>query len=114
MQSAPERTSYRQIKPGHSFNEGDTRPGTPYYKEPNLSRIITFLDTIRTIAQGRNISLSQLVLNWTLLQPAVACVLAGARNPRQVEENAGAMSFQLSQGEITLINIELNKLKLEI
>lgn len=103
-----------KIKSGYVFNEGDTRPTTPYYKEPNLSRIIKFLDTIKPIAQNRNISLSQLVLNWTLQQPAVACVLAGARNPKQVEENAGAMSFQLSQGEVTLINIELNKLKLEI
>jgi aryl-alcohol dehydrogenase-like predicted oxidoreductase len=103
-----------KIKPGHVFNPGDTRPTTPYYKEPNLGRILGFLESIQSIAQNRNISMSQLVLNWTLQQPAISCVLAGARDARQVEENAGALAFTLSKEELILINRELEKLKLEI
>ena len=69
-----------KIKPGHKFNEGDTRPATPYFKEPNLSNILNFLEKIRPIAENHNATLSQVVLNWTIRQPGITCALAGARN----------------------------------
>jgi aryl-alcohol dehydrogenase-like predicted oxidoreductase len=93
-----------KIKPGHKFNEGDSRPDTPYYKEPNLSNILAFLQKIRSIAEGHNVTLSQLVLNWTIQQPGITCALAGARNPAQVLENAGAAQFRLTTDEIKIIN----------
>jgi aryl-alcohol dehydrogenase-like predicted oxidoreductase len=99
-----------KIKPGHKFNEGDTRPDTPYFKEPNLSNINKFLDKIRPIADGHNASLSQLVLNWTISQPGITCALAGARNPSQVIDNAGAAAFSLTEEEINIINKHISDL----
>ena len=93
-----------KIKPGHKFNEGDSRPDTPYFKEPNLSNILAFLEKLRPIAAGHNATLSQLVLNWTIHQPGITCALAGARNPVQVLENAGAAQFSLTTDEIKTIN----------
>jgi aryl-alcohol dehydrogenase-like predicted oxidoreductase len=93
-----------KIKPGHKFNEGDSRPDTPYFKEPNLSNILAFLEKLRPIAAGHNATLSQLVLNWTIHQPGITCALAGARNPVQVLENAGAVQFSLTTDEIKTIN----------
>src|SRR5450759_1589404 len=101
-----------KIKQGHIFNEGDTRPTTLYYKEPNFSRIMHLTDSLEEIAQNRNISLSQLVLNWTIQQPGITCALAGARNAAQVLENVKAADFRLSSEEITGINELISNLKL--
>jgi aryl-alcohol dehydrogenase-like predicted oxidoreductase len=103
-----------KIKPGHKFNEGDTRPATPYYKEPNLSNILRFLEKIRPIAEGHNATLSQLVLNWTIQQPGITCALAGARNPEQVLENIGAANFRLSADEIIKINQYISEISIDI
>jgi len=102
-----------KIKPGHKFNEGDTRPDTPYYKEPNLSNILASLEKIRPIAEGHNATLSQLVLNWTILQPGITCALAGARNPVQVIENAGAARFRLTAEEIKTINKYIAEIQID-
>ncbi|MBN1821814.1 MAG: aldo/keto reductase, partial [Prolixibacteraceae bacterium] len=102
-----------KIKPDHKFGDGDHRPSIPYFQEPNLTRINQFLDSIKPIADGHGVTLAQLVLRWTMQQPAVTCVLAGSRTPKQIEENAVAMQFNLTDSEISDINSKLDKLKLE-
>ncbi|MCJ7447357.1 MAG: aldo/keto reductase [Bacteroidales bacterium] len=102
-----------RIKPGHKFNDGDTRPDTPYYKEPNLSNILQFLDDIRPLAENHNATLAQVVLNWTMQQPGITCALAGARNPAQVLENIGAVSFRLTDEEIKRIYTLLSDLNID-
>lgn len=102
-----------KIKQGHSFNDGDTRPSTIYYKEPNLSRILELTENLKKIAVDRKVTLSQLVLNWTIQQPGISCALAGARNAAQVLENVKAADFHLTHEEIVLINKFLSDLKLE-
>jgi aryl-alcohol dehydrogenase-like predicted oxidoreductase len=103
-----------KIKPGHKFNYGDTRPDTPYYKEPNLSNILNFLEKLRPIAYGHNATLSQLALNWTIQQPGITCALAGARNPAQVLENTGSTGFRLTGEEIEIINKYISDIHLDI
>ncbi len=102
-----------KIKPGHKFNDGDTRPATPYFKEPNLSNILNFLEKIRPIAENHQAKLSQLVLNWTIRQPGITCALAGARNSAQVLENIGAVNFVLTDDEIKTINTLSSELKID-
>ena len=102
-----------KIKPGHHFNNGDTRPDTPYYKEPNLSKILNLIEDLMPIANGHNVTLSQLVLNWTILQPGITCALAGARNPAQVLENAGSAGFRLTAEEIGIINNRISNLQID-
>ncbi|NMC38324.1 MAG: aldo/keto reductase [Bacteroidales bacterium] len=102
-----------KIKKGHNFGKGDSRPDTIYYKEPNLSRIISLTDDLRAIADERNVTLSQLVLNWTIQQPGITCALAGARNPEQVLDNIKAAEFRLSDDELKRIHELISKLRLE-
>ncbi len=101
-----------KIKPGHRFGEGDHRPNTPFFREPNLSRINHFLDSIKPIADKHGVTLAQLVLRWTVRQPAISCVLAGSRTPQQIRENAVALQFELTDKEIKTINSKLDQLKL--
>jgi aryl-alcohol dehydrogenase-like predicted oxidoreductase len=102
-----------KIKHGHKFNDGDSRPSTVHYKEPNLSRILELTDKLKVIADERNVTLSQLVLNWTIYQPGITCALAGARNQAQVLENIKAVDFRLTKEESGRINTLLSNLKLE-
>ena len=102
-----------KIKPGHKFNEGDNRPDTIYYKEPNLTNILGLLEKLKTVAEIHNATLAQLVLNWTIRQPGITCALAGARNPAQVLDNIGAMKFTLCDDELKYINKLLDGFKIE-
>jgi aryl-alcohol dehydrogenase-like predicted oxidoreductase len=101
-----------KITPGYAFNAGDSRVDTPYYQPGNIKRINDFLSSIRPLAESRGITLSQLVINWTIRQPGIASALVGARSPEQVEENAKAADFRLTDEEIAMINNQLGKLQL--
>jgi aryl-alcohol dehydrogenase-like predicted oxidoreductase len=96
----------------YKFAEGDTRPNSKYYKPQNLDRINSLLAQIKPIADAHNATLSQLVINWTVHQPAMASVLVGARNEQQVKENVNSLSFKLSQDELKRITDAANVLML--
>jgi aryl-alcohol dehydrogenase-like predicted oxidoreductase len=93
-----------KINSDYTFNEGDHRPNTPFYKEPNLSRINRLLEEIKPIAESKNASLAQLVIRWTLAQAGITCVLVGARNEKQVLENIKAAELKISSDEMKIIN----------
>lgn len=101
-----------KMKPGHQFAEGDHRAGLYYFKDENLRRTNAFLSAIAPLAADKNVSLSQLVLRWTIEQPAITIALAGARNAQQSVQNAKAIQVQLTKAEIDLITTELNTLEL--
>jgi len=103
-----------KIKPDHKFNSGDHRPGTPWFRNENIIRINQFLDRIRPIAADKGVSMTQLVLRWTLQQPGITCILAGARNEKQLSDNAGTMNFILLEEEMDIINHHLEKLELNL
>ena len=93
-----------KIKPGYQFNAGDTREGNKFYTTENIENTNKLLVAIKPIADAHNASLAQLVINWTTRQPAMDCVLVGARDEKQVKENVQALSFKLSDEELSKIN----------
>ncbi|HER09087.1 MAG TPA: aldo/keto reductase [Bacteroides sp.] len=103
-----------KITPDYPFRPGDSRPETPHFRMNNLIKINQFLDAIKPLAKSRNATLSQLVIRWTLQQPGIDAVLVGARDRRQVKENAGAASLLLSEGELRFIEKELDTLHLDL
>lgn len=102
-----------KIKPGHVFADTDHRSQQYYFQPGNHEKVMTFLAGIIPVADERGITLSQLVINWTFHRPGITHALVGARNPEQVEENAGAAGFQLSSNETERIDSALEKLVLE-
>lgn len=89
-----------KIKVGHHFTEGDTRRGSRFYSDENIVRVNRLLDNLKPFAEKHGATLSQLVINWTMNRPGIACVLVGARNAKQVTDNAGALNFSLSEDEM--------------
>jgi aryl-alcohol dehydrogenase-like predicted oxidoreductase len=98
---------------GYHFNHGDTRPMTAYYREPNYSRILDFIETLRPIADAHNATVGQVVITWTLLQPGISSALVGARNRSQVMDNVKAVDVKLNTEEIAVINNNLKSLIIE-
>jgi aryl-alcohol dehydrogenase-like predicted oxidoreductase len=103
-----------KIKPGHQFNEGDSRMGNVFYSEENIIRVNHFLDKLKPLAREKQATLGQLVIRWTLEQSGITIVLVGARNAEQAIENAQAADIQLSAENLDFISDELAKLRLVI
>jgi aryl-alcohol dehydrogenase-like predicted oxidoreductase len=101
-----------KIKPGHKFNEGDTREGNRFYLDENIRRTNQLLDQLKPIAAKYNATLAQLVINWTINQAGVGCVLVGARNEQQVKDNVGSLSFTLAIEDIRTITALADKFSL--
>jgi aryl-alcohol dehydrogenase-like predicted oxidoreductase len=101
-----------KIKPGHHFSEGDHRTGLPYFSPYNIEVVNTMLDKLRPMAAGKNATLAQLVLCWTINQPGITITLAGARNEKQAIENARASDIELTSEEMDFINAQLQTLSL--
>lgn len=103
-----------KMKPGHQFGAGDHRAGVSFFSDVNLMKTNEFLARIKPIADGRKLSLGQLVLLWTLAQPGITVALVGARNANQAIQNAKAIDVQLGPDEVETINRELDQLRLVV
>lgn len=102
-----------KITSDYEFKGDDHRPSTKFFKEPNRSRTNEFLQKIKPIADQNNVSLGQLVINWTVQRPGIICALVGARNADQAAENAKSLSFTISDEQMSFINSELEKVVID-
>jgi aryl-alcohol dehydrogenase-like predicted oxidoreductase len=96
----------------HRYNDGDTRMNEKFYSPENIMRVNAFLGMINPIAENKNISITQLVICWTLQQPGISAVLVGARNKEQALHNAKAIETELSAEDIAFINTKIDEIGL--
>jgi aryl-alcohol dehydrogenase-like predicted oxidoreductase len=63
----------------------------------SLSQIDPLVNSMRAIAEARDVPVSAVALNWVL---AKGCIpLGGARNANQAQQNAKALDWRLSEEE---------------
>lgn len=92
----PERARTRHFAP----SRGQTR-----HSEPGAEvELAGALDALREIAAERDLTMAQLALAWVIHQPGLTSVIAGARDPGQVEQNALVADIMLD-GE-TLVAVD--------
>lgn len=99
------------------FEEGDFRTNAvwnPWYSPVNRRRVIDLLEGWQPQCEKLNCSLSQLVLAWTLAQDGVTHVLAGARRPEQIEQNAAAADLSLDSQTLQRITQDLLEISAEL
>jgi aryl-alcohol dehydrogenase-like predicted oxidoreductase len=79
------------------------------YNKTYLARIKPILLSLREIGEvhGRKTP-AEVALNWLICKGAVP--IPGARNPKQAEENAGALGWQLSTEEVSRLDNISNQL----
>lgn len=101
-----------KMKPGYQFSEGDHRAAHRYFNGNSMQRVNAFLDKVKPLADEKGVTLSQLVLRWTVEKPGITIALVGARNTKQAVQNARAASVKLSADELSFISRELEDLKI--
>jgi aryl-alcohol dehydrogenase-like predicted oxidoreductase len=75
----------------------DTAPaGATRLGEERTWRVI---DTVRSVAEARGVSMAQVALAWLVDRPAVTSVILGARTLEQLDDNLGAADLHLSADE---------------
>lgn len=97
----------------HVFKEGEFRTNAgwfPWLLPENRRRILDLLDGWKPLCERHGCTLAQLVLAWTLAQPGVTHVLAGARKLHHIQETAAAADLMLSADEIAGITADLDAL----
>lgn len=86
------------------FDPRDGRRKYPMFQGAEWEQNQDFLDQLRPIAAARNVSVAQVVLNWTIQRPGITAALCGAKRPDQIRDNAAAMTWELTQEEIGTID----------
>lgn len=104
---------------GGGFLSGKYRPGdrptegriaiTPDFAEEAWQRRATernwaILDVVGEIAEARSKSYPQVALAWLRAQPAVVAPIIGVRTPEQLEDNLGAVGWELTAEELDRLN----------
>lgn len=79
----------------------ETAQFAPPVDEERLYRVIDALDVI---AADTGKSVPQVALNWLLQRPTVSTVLIGARDEFQLRENLGAVGWNLTRSQMTLLD----------
>lgn len=103
-----------KIGPDRKFEDGDQRNNNKRFSIENRKRITNMLDSYKDIAETHGISLAQLTIAWSILQPGCSHALVGARTPEQVIENAKAGTVELSSEELGRINKAVAALELDV
>ncbi|PUA32684.1 MAG: hypothetical protein B9J98_03670 [Candidatus Terraquivivens tikiterensis] len=73
------------------------------FSSENLKRAGKLLEVLRNIAERRGKRIPQVALNWLIREPTVIAI-PGAKRPEQVETNAGAAGWRLTDEEIMEID----------
>lgn len=93
----------------HVFAEKDGRKKYPMFQGEEWQKNQDFVEELRPIAAAAGRTVAQVVLNWTIQQPGITAALAGARRPEQAQENAGALGWRLSVGQMQQIAAALQR-----
>ncbi|MGC8781876.1 MAG: aldo/keto reductase [Anaerolineae bacterium] len=72
------------------------------YRPAYLARIQPAIETLRAIGERHGKAPNQVALNWLISKGAVP--IPGAKNARQVQENAGALGWRLTAEEIAALD----------
>lgn len=67
------------------------------YDDETLFRVV---DELERIALERGKTIPQVALNWVLRRPTIANIVVGARNEEQLQQNLGALGWQLTEAEV--------------
>lgn len=79
----------------------DPGRGVEAYDRRNVERTWQILDTVRHIADLKDVSMGQVALNWVRNRPSVSSVLLGCRTVDQLDDNLGALDWNLGDDEMT-------------
>lgn len=82
------------------------RKAMPQFKSKGLEKSKPVITILKKLAEKYNVTPSQVALNWLIhFHENTVVVIPGATNPKQAEENVGAMRFRLSEEDLQALDI---------
>ena len=82
------------------FKEDDERASFyTFFQEQNWPKTKKMIDTLEEIAASHGKPTVHAAINWSLKQPGITVALVGARTPEQVQMNAQAADWELTDEE---------------
>ncbi len=87
-----------------AFGPRDHRAGIYWFKGREFDRRHGAIERMRPLARHEGVTLPVLALRWLLARAGVTVVLAGARDPGQVEENLTALAAALPADVVAAVD----------
>ena len=85
--------------PADSRRQGDSRARMPRFRDENLRHNLTLVDRLRSIAEARDATASQVAIAWVLSRGEDIVPVVGARRRDQLTEALGALELDLQPEE---------------
>ncbi|GIO27294.1 aldo/keto reductase [Ornithinibacillus bavariensis] len=82
----------------------DFRANMPHLQGKEFEENLSKVEKLRTIANAKQVEVSNIVLAWYLAQEAIDTVIPGAKKPEQILQNLKTLDVQLSASEIEEIS----------
>lgn len=92
------------------FGSDDRRQRLAHFQQQMLATNLETVERLRQVSKHCGRSPAQVALRWVLDQPVVACAIVGAKSPKQVQENLGALGWTLKAHERAFLNAEVDSL----
>ena len=95
------------------FEEGDIRRIFPRFTPEALKANQPLLDLIRSFAAEKKATPAQIALAWLLAQKSWIVPIPGTRKLERLEENMGAVTVNLTPGELSKLTAEASKIPVQ-
>ena len=86
-----------------SGGAGDFRAASPRFQGENLDHNLALVETLRAIAERKDVSVAQLAIAWVAAQGTDIVPLVGARRRQRLAESLGSLSVTLTADDLAEI-----------
>jgi aryl-alcohol dehydrogenase-like predicted oxidoreductase len=93
-----------KFKGDERFPKGDLRRADPKFKPDQFKKYVSAVNALKPIAASYGKSPAQFALRWTLHQPGIDCVIAGARTTKQAQDNAGVFGWTIKPEDLRKVD----------
>jgi aryl-alcohol dehydrogenase-like predicted oxidoreductase len=93
-------------------NLSDVRGGDPLFHEENYKQILELANVVKQVAEKYDKTPAQVALNWLISYSDIVVPIPGAKNEKQVEDNAGSVGWRLSYEDFRLLDEASKRLKI--
>lgn len=94
-----------KIRRGQPMSDGRIQQGGAVGGPPVADELLyDVVDALDSIAQETGKTIAQVAINWLLQRPSVSNVVIGARTPEQLQQNLGAIGWQLTSEQVARLD----------
>lgn len=88
-----------------TFPENDVRHRDPRFQGEAFRENVAKVEKMKEIAARYGKTPAELAIRWILEHPGIASAIVGAKKPSQVEDNAGATGWRLSDDDMAALEL---------